>query len=264
MAANVEQSQLLGDMHRRSKGAFGRSKKKEVRPRGQGLPAGIRNGIAKLTSYKVGKSDKGVPYFTITGSTCVPEEFNGVRCSSSYRFEDTDRKTVEQVNDEFTGDVRLICGPNCLDEVEDIRGIPKVLDKAIKDGTYFNFNTGAWSFGGNSGVKTYIQGACDPPDGVDDPAPDAPADDEPVADADEANDTTADDEPPADDESATDAGDWEPGEGEIYGYKVNPRAKIENFEVVKVDKKNTKVNLKREKDGKEFKGVLWSSLENSV
>lgn len=169
----VNRSKIMADIKNRGKGTFQRVKKTEAKAGGQGLPPGIKDGIAKISSWKVDKTkmkkdDKGRvtggdPYFTITAICVEPTEFDGVKCDGKratfmYFLNETEYNTFEENYEKFCNDLQLM-GID-THKMKDDDEIPAALDKHCKGDNYIFFNTTARRNKPGE-VNYYVQGVCD-------------------------------------------------------------------------------------------------------
>lgn len=172
-------SSVISEIKKNSKGAFAKKRKEEPTIKGQQLPGDIIKGVAKFSSYKVGK-DKGkdkTPFISMTGVIVEPVEFKGLKATKTIRFmngkkfkgSDREPKTIEDRVAEMASDLQLL-GHDISDKTED--DWEDLLKENIKDGTLFYFNT----FKGpptkdfpNPKTYVFIQGLVEegyePPDG---------------------------------------------------------------------------------------------------
>jgi len=125
-----------------AKGAYGRSRKKEVKSGGGGLPANIRRGVARFTSYKVDLDKKGSPYVALTGIVVEPEDFAGSRCTKMHFIKATKNATVDDKMDKLCADISNMTGEDLSsDDYPTIKSLIGVLDENAKPKPYFLFDT---------------------------------------------------------------------------------------------------------------------------
>ena len=261
--ADVKTSQILAKMKKNNKGAFQKSKTKPPEPKKAGLPGGLVGAIGKVSSLKIGETDdRKVPYFRIGFTVVSPPELSGKLAGISYYIEESEFKTLQQVNDDLCNDVGLMgADPS---ECSDIDKIPDAVETLIKDEAHFTFDTKDWNMNGRSGVKIHVQGPCDAEGG------EISGDDDTSGDDTSGDDDNASDDGngSTDDTSADDAGDaddanWMPEVGDIFSYKPNPKAKSEEVEVKKIDAKKRTCSVYRARDKKTFDKVPVDSLTSA-
>lgn len=290
MTAQVQQSQILNKIKKRAKGAYARHRDDEPKAKGSSLPGGIINGIARLTSWKMGETqDKKEPFVSITGIVIVPPEHHGARATMLFKFNDTsDRpngKTTDERVAEFQNAVKLIGGD--LSETNDIDDIPPILDALCQEQQCFLFNTfrpePTPQF---QNPMTYVfpQGVTDPPPGSEqqETVEDGPDDDSTGEDSSQeeaaaptpapaSNGTTSGpttgkkiikkkvEAPPPPPAEETD--DWTPAIDDVYYYRPNSKVAKGEHAVTAVNAGDQTVSLRRLSDNKSLTGIPWAKLE---
>ena len=270
----AEEQKMINTMKKTSQGAYEKSKSKEPKVRIT-LPAGIINGIARFTSYKLGKDKNNKPYVILTGICITPTEHSGGRVQRSHFLSKNKYKTLQDKYDDMFSDIQLLGidtasmnGDKVLEEVFD------GLKKMVKSKPLFKFNT--WQMNSESQVVCFINGPAeeDEVESIEYEVPNPPLAAESDDDDDSAvsEDSKDDDdrlsikfEDEEDEKADTDEvseGDWVPAKGDTYGFAVNANSTIFQVEVTKVLKTKKTANLKRLKDEKEFKGKSWDSLHD--
>ena len=170
----VDRSKIMADIKNRGKGTFQRVKKTEAKAGGSGLPPGIRDGIAKVSSWKLDKTKLkkneqtrkvtgGDPFFTITAICVEPKEFDGVKCEGKratfmYFLNETEYSTFEENYEKFCNDLQLMGIDTTKMKSDD--EIPTALDKLCKGENYIFFNTSARRNKPGE-VNYYVQGKCE-------------------------------------------------------------------------------------------------------
>jgi hypothetical protein len=75
----------------RSKGAWKKARNVEAKARGGGgLPPRLKNAVCRLSSYKLASTQRGDPYFTLTGIVEDPPELKGRRASFMWFINDSE------------------------------------------------------------------------------------------------------------------------------------------------------------------------------
>lgn len=268
--SEVKKSALFGKLQKRVKGSVAQMKKKEPKARGQSLPGGIRNGIARLSSCKFGETNNDTkdPFVSYTGIVHEPPEHAGQRATTRITFKDTtsfpNGKTVDQRIEEFFSDVQLLGGD--ISECENVEDVFDVLEALCQEAPFYKFSTmqmQATPQNPNPMVLVFCGGAAPDYEPADDgetveetpePTPPKKTPAKPKA-------ATPKPEPEPEPEATEGDDEWAgPQVDEQYYYRPNPKAAKKLYTVVEVDDENRKVTLQSE-DGKSLKGVSFDKLE---
>jgi hypothetical protein len=159
--AEVSKANFLKKLKNRGGKSWKKARKTEGKAGGRQLPPGIKNGIAQLSSWKMGETEKEKdPYFIITGIVIEPEEEKGARATVMHFINENEYATVEENLSRLTSDMKLMG----IDGVEDaeIEQLPDLLDEATKSDPplFFHFNTTARRNKPGE-IKVWIQGPAD-------------------------------------------------------------------------------------------------------
>lgn len=250
--ANVATSRVMNKIKKTAGTAWRSSREKAAQVKGQRLPGGIVGGIARFADYAYGETDdKKVPYLRLTFVVDEPSEYGGVKQSLSYFFQDSKFKSLQEVLDRLSSDLQLM-GHDVSNASEDDWEAMLADSKANETPIEFNTRSGKTD-DGRDWMSFDIQGVAEdytPPE----PAPQADP-------GDPANEPAADGGQGDGDGTATDAGEWQPEDGDVYLYRNGPKAKKEEHTVTSVYPDKQTVDLKRDRDGREFKAVSWDKLE---
>jgi len=252
--AEKTKSSVLAKFKRTVGKSWNKSRKTEAQARGQSLPPGIRNGVAKLSSYKIDETQNGDPYFALTGTVVEPEDHEGRKATVTHFINDSEWATAEECLERLISDLKLL-GVEGLDEA-DIDDLEELIKSAVDEEKHFYFNTA--ESGKKKQVRVYIQGPAEDFDNQDDKKSNKKSDKK-------NNKKEAEPEPdePTEDD---DGGDWEPAKGEVYGYTYKDGKKKKTVAVVvdKVRKKDQTVDIHVEDDeDTTFEEVEWSDLETA-
>lgn len=164
--AEVTRAKFMQKLKGRSKGAWSQVRNTEAKARGRMLPGGIQNGIANLSSFKLGETTSGDPFVTITGIVTEPPECEGMRATSMFFLNENQYATFKDNYEVFCSGLQLL-GIETSKIAED--DILKALEERCKEAPAYYFNTQAQRNG--QGVNVYIQGLVDE---ADTPKPAAP------------------------------------------------------------------------------------------
>lgn len=150
--AATSRTAFMNRLKKRAKGGWAASRKKEAKRKGERLPDGIINGVAKLAAYKAELDKKGNPYFMIQGVVVEPEDCTGRKATTFHFIRENKNKTVDDKLDELSSDLQLL---GIDTEGLDIPDIPKALEEKVAENPFYNFNT--WK-PDNGDTMVFIQG----------------------------------------------------------------------------------------------------------
>lgn len=295
----AEEKKIIQTMKRTSKGAEKKAKDAEPNIRGQQLPGGITNGIAQFTKFKIDIGKNKYPYVMLTGIVVQPEEHKGARAQVSHFLSPPKSKLGKSLPEKWErlfSDLQIL-GINTheMDQDDVLPEVFMALKDLAEEKPLFTFNT--WRPSGEDSdtmvfiqkllsedeAESYSEGDMyaeddeaeedeeeedeeteddDEEEGEeeDDEAEEEDEETEEEEDDEETDDESDEDESEEDDEEEDE--DWAPEKGEVYGYRINSKSSPFPCEVTSVSVKKETVNLKRQKDGKEFKAKSWDSLED--
>jgi len=159
---------ILNQIKKRDKsGAWNKNRGEAPKVRGSRLPGNLINARGVFSGWKLGTSEKGVPFLSLTLVTVDPPDYKGVRATDTIRFDENDRHTVEEQIIKAISNVQLIGGDTDGKSIDDL---PKILDalQKEKDKPEILFNTSEWEFDGRKGVSVFFQGIAEDKIGGDD------------------------------------------------------------------------------------------------
>lgn len=148
MAKQTATSAILGKIAKTTKGAYSKSRETEAKAKGGQLPPGLIGAIARFTGYKFDQTKDGVPYVSLSGVVCEPQDCRGKKLSVTTFIQDSKPsskfpKTAEDRLEELINNIKLICGSDQdkLDAIagSDLEDLPGILDDM--KGLYFTFET---------------------------------------------------------------------------------------------------------------------------
>jgi hypothetical protein len=280
--AKTSESQILAELAKKATGAWNGARGNEPKVKGQRLPGGIINGIAKLKSFKLDRDKNRNPYIAITASVIEPEEYAGCRATKMHFLKSTPKKPLKDRIEDLISDIQLLGEGQSEDgesytEGTTIDDCPRLLKELCEQGVVFKFNT--WcppkdKRNPDPQTMIFIQGV----------AEDYEADGE--VEAEEEEDAEKEDETPEEDETAsteedpeeedgeedkaeendTEDGeeDWTPAKDEIYNYKASAKGKAQECKVTSVSITKKTVTVVRVSDSKKFANIAWDKLESAA
>ncbi len=252
--SNTQKSQILNKLKTVAKGAWGRARKVDAKPRGGGgFPPNLKNVVAACQSYKMATTNTAAkdPYFMLTAIVKDPAELEGRRASFMWFINESEWATVEDNLNQLSNDLQVLGE----EMPEDIADVVDVLASLCERGVHLMFNTGSPKQSGKS-PSLFIQGLAE--DWPDEPQEDAgEAEAKPQAGGKgKPGKGKKDDEPPADAPPA-DEEPWIPEVKQQYNY-TPPKAKNPILvTVTAVDPKKKTFDLKGGKPPKVFKAIKW-------
>jgi len=254
MAASTEQAKLINKLKMKTKGAWNESRSVDARAKGSQLPGGIINGVAKLSSWKMGEDKNGNVYFMINGIVVEPSEYAGQRATVSHFISETKTKTVKQKLDALSSDLQLL-RPGST-EGTDIDDVPGILAELCEEQRHFYFNT--WK-PENGDTMVFIQKAAPEYDGIS--ASDTPSESAEAlqgGDQVDAGETVEEVVEEVVEEAVDDAAPpWAPQVGEEYVIKGK------KVKITAVDEANQTVNATIVGTRQGYKAVGWDALESA-
>lgn len=145
----TEESKILAGVKKRSKGGHDRVKDRKPRSGNRKLPGGIKNGVARVTGYKIALDKNDQPFFQIQ-ATCVEdsegsEEFEnaGVFIGLMHRFEEDDYRTEEQNVEDMYRDLKLLGYDHVIQANDDQSDVVREVGPMLaQDKPFFKFTTG--------------------------------------------------------------------------------------------------------------------------
>jgi len=243
------------------------------------LPAGIQNGIAKLTeckfdTYKQG-DNTGEYYFVATGICVEPKEHSGGRATVRIPVCKTSWASLDEQIERVLNEIRKLGGDTSDATVDDLE---ELVAELKEEQPFFRFSTRASKdekyintyFNGGKGLEDYDPEDAEDDDEIeeDDDAEEVDEDEdddvEEVEDDDEDDEDDEDeddDEDGDDDEGGDDEDDWEPAKKETYKYKPKGKRKSIDCVVTKVLKRKRTVNLRSADGEHDYEDVSWDKLE---
>lgn len=257
-----EELKILLKMKKTAKGAYKKAKDTTPKVKGQQLPGGLTHAVAQLTSYKFGLDKRNSPYVIMTGVVTSPPEYAGAKANISHFFRASERKSVEEKYEAFFSDLQLL-GINTQEMDSDtvLEECLAALEELKNQKVPFIFNT--WRPDGQDNTYIFVQGLADDfsqGEGEDEEDEEEETEEDEEEEVEEETEDEEVEDEEDEEEAEAEDDDWCPALGEVYGFQVNARSPIFPCEVVGVDPAKMTVDLKRERDSKEFKKIAWDRL----
>lgn len=256
MAPQISQSQFLAKLKGKAKGGW--KKARTVTPQARstgGLPPGLKGAVAVCKEFKAAFTQKGDPYFSLTGIGVSPPEIENRRCTAMWFINDSEYATVQDNLDQLSNDLGLLIQGEMP---EDEAGILEVMKELCDNGVAFVFNTSRPK-SANKNPNVVIQGLAEgdysrngAEASADEPAAEEGAEESPV------------------EEEAPVEEDYTPQVKDEFAYTFTPKGKkkkeTHNVIVKAVDEKKQTVDIQtlKLKPNVAFKGVKWTALEQAA
>lgn len=142
MSAATEKAKIIAKLKAKAKGSWKKVKDKAPKVRTQGLPPGIKNGVARFVSYDLGETKKDKdPYFKLNFVCVRPEEHLGRRFSVFHFINDSEYATVEDNLENLSGDIQHLGGDTSASN--DVPDICPILDECAENKPFIKFDTWA-------------------------------------------------------------------------------------------------------------------------
>lgn len=141
MAVQASQSQILNKLKTRAKGGWKKARTVEAKARGGGgLPPGLQGIVCRLAEYKLAETQKGDPYFSLTGIIVDSGDLglDNRRVTFQWFINDSQYATVQDNLNQLSNDIQLIY-PEEMPESE--AGILEVMKELCENGVHILFNT---------------------------------------------------------------------------------------------------------------------------
>lgn len=157
MAEELSRSDFVKRLNKKAKGGMAKAKHADPKARGRQLPGGIKNGVAKLSSFKLSETKNGDEMLTITGIVVEPEDCHGMRCNIMHFLNESEYASLEDNLSNLCADLQLleIDTPSMGDNIGEYLD---ALEERCNENPYFLFNTQTKK---NGNTAIYLQGLAD-------------------------------------------------------------------------------------------------------